>query len=111
MPTWLAKNAEVLVTMDGQRRESKGARIYDRNCSIKQIGTNEEIGCGKEVNFVPPWRAGLHALVEELRGVAKRLRLFGRSPDPSEANDTAGVSLCTSSEQPAPTINKLRKHK
>lgn len=28
MPTLLARNAEILVTMDGQRRELKSAGIY-----------------------------------------------------------------------------------
>jgi 8-oxoguanine deaminase len=43
MPTLLAKNAEVLVTMDGQRRELKGAGLYAENGFIKQIGPTGEL--------------------------------------------------------------------
>jgi 8-oxoguanine deaminase len=38
MPTLLAKNANVLVTMDGQRRELKGAGIYAVDGIIRQVG-------------------------------------------------------------------------
>ncbi len=43
MPTLLAKNADVLVTMDGQRRELKGAGIYAENGMIKQVGPMSEL--------------------------------------------------------------------
>src|ERR1700722_19555850 len=43
MSTLLAKNAEVLVTMDGQRRELKNAGIYAEGGFIKQIGLNGEL--------------------------------------------------------------------
>ena len=43
MPTLLAKNVEVLVTMDGQRRELKNAGIYVEDGFIKQVGPNEEL--------------------------------------------------------------------
>jgi len=43
MTTILATNAEVLVTMDGRRRELKGAGIYAENGIIKQVGANEEL--------------------------------------------------------------------
>src|ERR1700692_2284711 len=43
MSTLLAKNAEVLVTMDGQRRELKNAGIYVEGGFIKQIGLNGEL--------------------------------------------------------------------
>jgi hypothetical protein len=44
MSTLLAKNAEVLVTMDGQRRELKNAGIYAEEGFIKlgTRGKNEE---------------------------------------------------------------------
>jgi 8-oxoguanine deaminase len=38
MSTLLAKNADTLVTMDGQRRELKGAGLYAENGIIKQVG-------------------------------------------------------------------------
>ena len=43
MSTLLAKNAEVLVTMDGQRRELKNAGLYAEEGFIKQVGPNEEL--------------------------------------------------------------------
>jgi cytosine/adenosine deaminase-related metal-dependent hydrolase len=43
MPTLLAQNAEVLVTMDGQRRELKNAGIYAENGIIKQVGPTSEL--------------------------------------------------------------------
>ena len=43
MHTLLAKNAEILVTMDSQRRELKNAGIYAENGFIKQVGPNEEL--------------------------------------------------------------------
>jgi cytosine/adenosine deaminase-related metal-dependent hydrolase len=43
MSTLLAKNAEVLVTMDSQRREVKNAGLYAENGFIKQVGPNEEL--------------------------------------------------------------------
>jgi hypothetical protein len=43
MSTFLAKNAEVLVTMDSQRREVKNAGLYAENGFIKQIGPNAEL--------------------------------------------------------------------
>ena len=42
MPTLLLKNADVLVTMDSQRRELKGAGLYAENGFIKQIGASGE---------------------------------------------------------------------
>ena len=38
MPTLLARNAEVLVTMDGSRRELKGAGLFARDGIIEQVG-------------------------------------------------------------------------
>jgi len=38
MPTLLARNAEVLVAMDGQRRELKNAGLYAEDGIIKQVG-------------------------------------------------------------------------
>ena len=43
MHTLLAKNAEILVTMDSQRRELKNAGIYAENGIIKQVSPNEEL--------------------------------------------------------------------
>src|SRR5438132_1530136 len=43
MPTLLAKNAEVLVTMDGKRRELKDAGLYAEDGIIKKVGPNEEL--------------------------------------------------------------------
>ena len=49
MSTLLAKNAEVLVTMDGQRRELKNAGIYVEDGFIKQIGLNGELPATADV--------------------------------------------------------------
>src|SRR5271167_1000094 len=43
MPTLLAKNADVLVTMDGQRRELKNAGLYAEDGIIKQVGPTAEL--------------------------------------------------------------------
>ena len=43
MPTVLAKNAEVLVTMDSQRRELKNAGLYVEEGFIRHVGPNEEL--------------------------------------------------------------------
>jgi cytosine/adenosine deaminase-related metal-dependent hydrolase len=43
MSTLLAKNADVLVTMDGGRRELKNAGIYAENGMIKQVGPMSEL--------------------------------------------------------------------
>ena len=43
MTTILARNAEVLVTMDGERRELKGAGIYAENGIIKQVGPDAQL--------------------------------------------------------------------
>src|SRR6267378_5043966 len=43
MSTLLAKNAEVLVTMDSQRREVKNAGLYAEDGFIKHIGPNGEL--------------------------------------------------------------------
>ena len=43
MATLLAKNAEILVTMDGQRRELKNAGVYVEDGFIKQVGRNEQL--------------------------------------------------------------------
>jgi cytosine/adenosine deaminase-related metal-dependent hydrolase len=39
----LAKNAEVLVTMDDKRRELKNAGLYAEDGVIKQVGPTEEL--------------------------------------------------------------------
>ena len=43
MPTLLAKSAEVLVTMDGKRRELRNAGVYAEDGIIKQVGRNAEL--------------------------------------------------------------------
>jgi len=43
MPTLLAKNAEVLVTMDGARRELKGAGIFAVDGRITAVGKSEDL--------------------------------------------------------------------
>jgi cytosine/adenosine deaminase-related metal-dependent hydrolase len=43
MPTLLAKNAEVLVAMDGRRRELKNAGLYAEDGIIKKVGPTEEL--------------------------------------------------------------------
>src|SRR5260370_18579676 len=43
MATLLARNAEVLVTMDGQRRELKNAGLYAEDGIIKQVGPTAEL--------------------------------------------------------------------
>jgi 8-oxoguanine deaminase len=49
MSTLLAKNSEVLVTMDGQRRELKNAGIYVEEGFVKQIGLNGELPATADV--------------------------------------------------------------
>ena len=43
MPTLLPRNADVLVTMDGQRRELRDAGIYAEDGIIKQVGPSAEL--------------------------------------------------------------------
>src|SRR5258708_8983687 len=43
MATLLAKNAEVLVTMDGKRRELKNAGLYAEDGITRKVGPNEEL--------------------------------------------------------------------
>jgi len=43
MATLLAKNASVLVTMDGGRRELKNAGLYAEDGILKKVGPNEEL--------------------------------------------------------------------
>ncbi len=43
MSSLLAKNAAVLVTMDGQRRELKNGGLYAENGIIKQVGPSDEL--------------------------------------------------------------------
>jgi 8-oxoguanine deaminase len=43
VPTLLARNAEVLVTMDGRRRELKNASLFAENGIIKQVGPAAEL--------------------------------------------------------------------
>src|SRR5688572_13519573 len=43
MPTLLAKNADVLVTMDAQRRELPNAGLFARDGTIEQVGPTHEL--------------------------------------------------------------------
>jgi 8-oxoguanine deaminase len=43
MPTLLAKNADVLVTMDGDRRELKNAGLFARDGIIEQVGLTDQL--------------------------------------------------------------------
>src|SRR6266567_8073001 len=43
MPTLLARNADVLVTMDGKRRELKNAGLYAEDGIIRQVGPDAEL--------------------------------------------------------------------
>ena len=43
MPSLLVKNADVLVTMDGQRRELKGAGLHAIDGIIRQVGPTSEL--------------------------------------------------------------------
>jgi 8-oxoguanine deaminase len=43
MATLLARNAEVLVTMDGSRRELRGAGLYAVDGFLRQVGPSEEL--------------------------------------------------------------------
>ena len=43
MPTLLARNADVLVTMDGERRELRDAGLFARDGFIEQVGPTSEL--------------------------------------------------------------------
>jgi 8-oxoguanine deaminase len=43
VPTLLAKNADVLVTMDGERRELRDAGLFARDGVIEQVGSSSEL--------------------------------------------------------------------
>lgn len=43
MATLLAKNADIVVTMDGQRRELRNAGIFARDGVIEQVGPTAEL--------------------------------------------------------------------
>src|SRR3954454_9394416 len=43
MPTLLAQNADILVTMDDERRELPNAGLFVRDGIIEQVGPNEEL--------------------------------------------------------------------
>src|SRR5271170_4460563 len=43
MPTLLARNADVLVTMDGDRRELKNAGLFARDGIIEQVGASDQL--------------------------------------------------------------------
>jgi len=48
MPTMLAKNAAMLVTMDGQRRELTDAGLFIRDGFIEQVGPTDELPAGAD---------------------------------------------------------------
>jgi cytosine/adenosine deaminase-related metal-dependent hydrolase len=43
MATLLARNADVLVTMDGERRELRGAGLFARDGFIEQVGPSDDL--------------------------------------------------------------------
>ena len=43
MPTLLARNANILVTMDDQRRELPDAGLFARDGIIEEVGTSEQL--------------------------------------------------------------------
>jgi 8-oxoguanine deaminase len=43
MGTLLAKNADMLVTMDGQRRELRNAGLFARDGMIEKVGPTTEL--------------------------------------------------------------------
>ncbi len=43
MPTLLVRNASVVVTMDGQRREINNGGLFARNGFIEVVGNNQEL--------------------------------------------------------------------
>ncbi len=49
MPTLLARNADVLVTMDAARRELRGAGLYAVDGFIRQVGTTDELPATADV--------------------------------------------------------------
>ena len=49
MPTLLARNADVVVTMDGQRRELKGAGLFARDGVIEKVGPTAELPATADV--------------------------------------------------------------
>ncbi|MGH2347882.1 MAG: 8-oxoguanine deaminase [bacterium] len=49
MATLLAKNADVLVTMDGPRRELRHAGLFARDGMIEQVGPTDELPEGADV--------------------------------------------------------------
>jgi len=74
MATLLAKNADVVVTMDGQRRELKNAGLFARDGVIEQVGFTAELPgtadrcstsavtfCSRIDQLSPPPRSGADA--------------------------------------------------
>jgi 8-oxoguanine deaminase len=49
MPTLLAKNADVLVTMDGARRELRGGGLYAVDGFLRQVGPTESLPATADV--------------------------------------------------------------
>ena len=49
MATLLAKNADMLVTMDGQRRELKDAGLFARDGMVEKVGPSTELPAGADV--------------------------------------------------------------
>ena len=69
MPTLLVKNTDVLVSLDSQRRELKGAGLYAENGFIKQIGaTGEQPATVLDLSgqIVPPYFVSLHYPINQM---------------------------------------------
>ena len=49
MPTLLAKNADVLVTMDDHRRELPHASLFARDGMIEQVGPSDQLPATADV--------------------------------------------------------------
>jgi 8-oxoguanine deaminase len=49
MPTLLAKNADVVVTMDGERRELRNAGLFARDGLIEKVGPTAELPASADV--------------------------------------------------------------
>ena len=51
MPTLLVRNAHVLVTMDGERREVAGGGLFARDGVIEAVGTNDDLPATADTVF------------------------------------------------------------
>ena len=67
MKTLLAKNADLLVTMDGERRELNNASLYAEDGIVKQIGP---------LSALPPTADTVLDLIGQIRMPAPRRSLI-----------------------------------